>query len=77
MSDQIDNILHIVMAVRSGPWMDPMTWNTQTVPTRNDNVVIPNGLTISTPEKNKIPPYRSLTIKRSGTLEMSGSSLAS
>ena len=47
--NQIPTSIHInsTQAVKSGSWQDGTTWSTGIVPTSTDNVLIPEGITVS------------------------------
>lgn len=61
------NIFSIITSIATGNWGDVGTWNTGTIPTASDNVIIANTHVVTA--ANGTPPYEAnnLTINSGGT----------
>ncbi len=55
----------VIISVNTGNWNIGSTWNTGTVPSANDNVIIANGTTVT---QNTVNAVRSLEIQPAGSL---------
>lgn len=75
ISANSSNIFGIIVSASSGDWGNASTWNTNTVPTSSDNVIIANTHAINTSAGT--PPYsaNNITINSGGTLTSNSNTL--
>jgi hypothetical protein len=69
------NIFGVISSIATGDWGNTSTWNSNTVPTSSDNVIIANTHTVTT--AGGTPPYsaNNVTVNAGGTLTSNANTL--
>jgi hypothetical protein len=75
ISGNSTNIFGVILSIATGDWGNTSTWNSNTVPTSSDNVIISNTHTVTT--AGGTPPYsaNNVTINAGGTLTSNANTL--